>query len=131
LSNRFGLPLLGAAVLAAYALATVPWKSLGHRPRTPFDASAAGPAVASGYRLLRDAEGRIPAGATVAVATEPRDPVRDGYLQRFAVALLPGARVVPAGSAADFVAVVGPRPDPAPGELVLATAEGSLWRRRP
>ncbi len=129
--SRGSVSLLGAAVLAAYSVVAVPWARLGRRPRTPFDASAAGPAVASGYRLLRDVAGRIPAGATVAVVTEPRDAIRDGYLQRFAIALLPDARVVPAGSHADFVVVVGPRPGPAPGELVLVTAEGSLWRRQP
>jgi hypothetical protein len=131
LLSRGSVSLLGAAVLAAYAVVAIPWASLGRRPRTPFDASAAGPAVASGYRLLRDAAERLPAGASVTVMTQPRDPIREGYLQRFAVALMPAARVVPSGADADFVVVVGARPDPAPGELLLATPEGSLWRRRP
>lgn len=131
--SRGSVSLLGAALLAAYSVVAIPWASLGRRPRTPFDASAAGPAVASGYALLRDAAAHIPAGASVAVVTEPRDPIRDGYLQRFAVALLPQARLRPAGSEpsdADFVVVVGARPATAPGEIVLDSAEGSVWRRR-
>jgi hypothetical protein len=132
LLSRGSVSLLGAALLAAYSVAAIPWASLARRPRTPFDASAAGPAVASGYVLLRDAAARIPRGASVAVVTEPRDPIRDGYLQRFAVALLPGARVRPAGSDpsdADFVVVVGGRPATPPGEPVFDSPEGSLWRR--
>ena len=131
--KRDQVPLLGAAVLAAYALATVPWASVGQRPRTPFDASAAGPAVGSGYALLRDASARIPAGASVVVVTEPRDPVRDEYLQRFGIALLPQARLVPPGGKdfdADFVVVVGARPATPPGELVFDSPQGSLWRGR-
>jgi len=133
LISRGSVSLLGAALLAAYSVVAIPWASLGRRPRTPFDASAAGPAVASGYLLLRDAAARIPAGASVAVVTEPRDPIRDGYLQRFAVALLPGTRVRPAGSdpfEADFFVVVGARLATPPGELVFESAEGSVWRRK-
>jgi hypothetical protein len=134
LLSRGSVSLLGAALLAAYSAVTVPWASLGRQPRTPFDASAAGPAVASGYVLLRNAAARIPAGASVAVVTEPRDPIRDGYLQRFGIALLPQARLRPAGwesSDADFVVVVGARPAQPPGELVFDSPEGSLWRRHP
>jgi hypothetical protein len=133
LLTRGSVSLLGAAVLAAYSVRAIPWARLGLRPRTPFDASAAGSAVASGYALLRDAAACIPAGASVAVVTEPRDPIRDGYLQRFAVALLPGARVRPAGSEAsdaDFVVVIGVRPSPPPGELVFESPDGSVWRRK-
>jgi hypothetical protein len=133
LLSRGSVSLLGAALLAAYSVVAIPWASLGRRPRTPFDASAAGPAVASGYLLLRDAAPRIPAGASVAVVTEPRDPIRDAYLQRFAVALLPQARLQPAGSGpsdADFVVVIGARPATAPGELVFDSPEGSVWRRK-
>jgi hypothetical protein len=130
LLSRGSVSLLGAAVLAAYSIVALPWASLGRRPRTPFDASASGPAVASGYLLLRTAATRIPAGASVAVVTEPRDPIRDGYLQRFGVALLPQARLRPAGSAdTDFVVVVGARPAKPPGELLFDSPEGSVWRR--
>ncbi len=132
--SRGSVPLLGAAVLAAYSVVAVPWASVGRRPRTPFDASAAGPAVASGYALLRNAAARIPAGASVAVVTEPRDPIRDAYLERFGIALLPQARLRPAGaglesSDADFIVVVGMRPALPPGELVFDSPEGSVWRR--
>ncbi len=134
--SRGSVSLLGAALLAAYSVVTIPWASLGRRPRTPFDASAAGPAVASGYVLLRNVAASIPAGASVAVVTEPRDPIRDGYIQRFGIALLPQARLRPAGpgpdpesSDADFVVVVGARPARPPGDLVFDSPEGSLWRR--
>lgn len=125
----------------AFALASLPWSAdLLRRPRTPFDNSAAGPAVASGYVLLRNAGASIPEGSTVVVQTEPRDSVRESYFHRFAVALLPGARVLPAafyGQPADpsvfrdaeFVIVVGIKPAVPPGELLLDTPEGSVWRR--
>ena len=66
------------------------------------------------------------------IVTEPRDPIRDGYFHRFGVALLPHARLVPAGSGdAEIVIVVGARPERPPGDLLLDTPEGSVWRRRP
>ncbi|HEY2796794.1 MAG TPA: hypothetical protein VGK26_02790 [Thermoanaerobaculia bacterium] len=130
--SRASVSLLGAALLAAYSVAALPWSSLGRRPRTPFDASASGPAVASGYVLLRNAADRIPAGASVAVATSPRDPIRDEYFQRFAIALLPRAHVLPAGSEeAEFVIVVGVAPREPPGVLLQNSPEGSLWHRVP
>jgi hypothetical protein len=132
LLNRNSVSLLGAAILAAYSVAALPWASLGRRPRTPFDASASGPAVASGYVLLRSAAGLIPHGSSVVIVTAPRDPIRDGYFHRFGIALLPQARILPAGSAdAEFVIVVGPHSGKPPGELLLDTPEGSVWRRRP
>jgi hypothetical protein len=132
--------LAGAAVLAAYSVATLPFSSGWRWPRTPFDASASGTAVASGYALLRNAADRIPEGASVVVLTEPRDPMREGYFHRFAVALIPHARVLPAAfydrpadpsvfHDSQYVVIVGPHPEPAPGDLLLDTPDGSVWRR--
>jgi hypothetical protein len=98
--------------------------------------------VAPGYALVTASLHRIPAGATVVVRTEPRDPVAETYYHRFADALLPGRRVVPAAlygefsspelaRDAEFVLIVGPRPSEGPGELVLAIPEGTVWRVSP
>ena len=136
------LPLIGAAVLVGFALASLPWgDDLFRRPRTLFDRSAAR-AVAPGYALVAAAAPRIPAGAVVVVQTQPRDPVAETYYHRFADALLPGRRSVPAAfygeflppeltRAAQYVLVVGPRPSEAPGELVLEMPEGTVWRVAP
>lgn len=135
-------PLIGAAILVAFALTSLPWgKDLFRRPRTLFDRSAAR-AVAPGYALVAAAAPRIPAGAVVVVRTEPRDPVAETYYHRFADALLPGRRAVPAAfyneflppeltRSAQFVLVVGPRPSETPGELVLEIPEGTMWRVSP
>ncbi|HEY1252888.1 MAG TPA: hypothetical protein VGH97_17035 [Thermoanaerobaculia bacterium] len=136
MSHRASIPLVGSAILAACAVASLPFTRIASNgwrlPRTPFDASASGNDVASGYFLLRRAEALLPRGASVSIRTEPPDPTRNAYLQRFGVALLPDARIVPAETAApEFVVVVGARPDPAPGELLLELPEGSVWRRRP
>ena len=136
------VPLIGAGVLVAFALASLPWgENLLRRPRTLFDRSAAR-AVAPGYALVAAAAPRIPAGAVVVVRTEPRDPVAETYYHRFADALLPGRRAVPAAfyneflppeltRSAQFVLVVGPRPSETPGELVFEIPEGTMWRVSP
>ena len=141
-SVRLAAPLFGAAVLVAFAAASLPWKSgVFARPRTPFDRSAAS-SVAPGFALLRAEAEVIPAGAIVVARTEPRDPVHETYLHRFALALLPGREVLPAayyGQAtppevwgrAEYVVVVGARPADPPGTLLKETGEGSVWRRRP
>ena len=137
--NSHLFPLLGAAILVGFALASLPWReNLFRRPRTLFDRSAAR-AVAPGYALVAAAAPRIPAGAVVVVRTEPRDPVAETYYHRFADALLPGRRAVPAAfyneflppelsRSAQYVLIVGPRPPETPGELVLEVPEGTLWR---
>jgi hypothetical protein len=132
LPQRIRVSLFGSALLAAYAVASLPWSRGWRWPRTPFDASASASAVASGYVLLRNAAGLIPQGSSVTIVTAPRDPIRDAYFHRFGVSLLPHARVLPAGSGdPEFVVVVGSRPAPDPGDLLLDTPEGSVWRRRP
>jgi hypothetical protein len=129
--KRAAVPLVGSAILAACAVASLPFANGWRLPRTPFDASASGNAVASGYLVLRRAAEVIPKGAAVAIRTEPPDPTRDEYLARFGVALLPDARIVtPSDPAGEFLVVVGARPDPEPGVRLLETPEGSVWRRR-
>jgi hypothetical protein len=92
--------------------------------------------------LLRDSASVIPAGGSVVARTEPPNAVQETYFHRFALSLLPGRRVLPSAlygqfvdpavwNDAEFLIVVGARPAAPPGELLLATAEGSVWRRRP
>ena len=138
----FLFPLVGAAILAGFALASLPWgENLFRRPRTIFDRSAAR-AVAPGYALVAAAASRIPDGALVFVRTEPRDPIAETYYHRFADALLPGRRAIPAAFYGQFLApelsrgvqyilIVGPRPSDAPGELLLEIPEGTVWRAAP
>lgn len=127
--RRFNLvlaPLAGAALLAALALWGLPWKTGLGRPRTLLDHSA--PKLAPGCALLTDAARVIPRGASFAVRTEPSDARFDDWYFRFGVGLLPGRRAT-LGTAADYVVLVGTRPREAPGELVLATRDGTVWRR--
>lgn len=135
-------PLIGAALLAALALAGLPWKEgLFRRPRTLFDRSAAR-AVAPGYALVAAAVPLIPAGATVVVRTEPRDPEAETFYHRFADALLPGRRALPASfygrfappevsRDAQYVLIVGARPIEPPGRLLLETPDGTIWQASP
>lgn len=135
------VPLAGSVVLLAFAVASLPWELGPRRPLTPFDLSAAS-TVAPGYALLRSAAMVIPRDGSVATSTEPRDPVRESYFYRFTVALLPGRRILPtaiygkfmdpdAWRDAAFQIVVGDKPAEPPGELILDTPWGSVWRRAP
>jgi hypothetical protein len=134
-------PLLGSAILVACAIASLPpgfdWL---RRPRTPYDRSQAS-MVAPGYALLSAAARVIPAGASVVVKTEPPDAVQETWYHRIAVALLPGRRPRPAafyGQAlspdlwrdSEYLVLVGARPATPPGEPVLETADGTVWRLR-
>lgn len=96
--------------------------------------------VAPGYALLAAADRVIPAGASVVVKTEPPDAVRETWYHRIAVALLPGRRPRPAAAYgqplspdlwgdAEYLVLVGARPVTPPGEPVLETADGTVWRR--
>ncbi len=137
---RILAPLLGAAVLAGFSIASLPWKeNLFRRPPTPFERSAA-KSVAPLYAMLTAASSAIPDGASVVARTEPPDAVQETYFHRFAISLLPGRRVLPSAfyggfvypevwKDAQFMVVVGPRPVPPPGTLVLETPEGTVWRR--
>lgn len=141
-SVRIAAPLIGAAVLVAFAAASLPWKAgVLARPRTPFDRSAAS-SVAPGFAFLRDAEAVIPRGAVVVAWTEPRNPIQETYFHRFALAMLPGREILPAAyygvatppevsSRASYVVVVGRKPAEPPGRLLLETPDGTVWKRGP
>ena len=137
-SPQFFLFLGGAAALTALSISRLPpFPNLLRAPSTPFDRSAAA-ATAPDYRLFWEAASVIPRGASVAPISEPRNAVRETNLHREAIALLPGRKVLPAAvwgtptraeGQADFLIVVGGKPAPAPGELLLETPAGSVWRR--
>jgi hypothetical protein len=131
--------LLGAALLAALALWHVPWKQGFIRPHTLYDNSGAR-AVAPAYALLTAAALGIPQGASVVVRAEPPDATMEMWYHRFAVALLPGRRALPSAfygnftppevwRDAEYLVVVGPRPRPDPGRLLLETPDGTVWLR--
>jgi hypothetical protein len=133
------LALISAGVLAALAIARLPRPAEWLRaPQTPFDRSDAWPARTS-YLLLLKAATVVPPGATVTIRGEAADPVADTFLFRYAVALLPGRRVLPAAihdmpapeleRQAEYLVLLGPRPGSPPGRLLSETAEGTVWRR--
>jgi hypothetical protein len=128
------LALAGSAVLAGFSIAALPFsRGLFRAPRTPYGENA-------DWVLLQSAGPLIPPGSAVLVRAEPPDPVKDSYLHRFGVALLPGRKVVPAAlwgvptpadlqREAAYEVVVGVRPQTRPGELLLEVPEGTVWRR--
>jgi len=133
------LALLGSALLAALALWHVPWKQGFVRPRTLYDHSSAR-ALAPAYALLTAAALGIPQGASVVVRAQPPDATMETWYHRFAVALLPGRRVLPSAfylgftapelwQEAEYLVVVGPRPSPEPGQLLFETPDGTVWLR--
>jgi len=140
--RRTLLPLAGSALLAAFAVAALPFsRGLFRATRTPYDASPSAYIAVPAWIVLERAEPLVPRGAKVVVRIEPPDPTNDSYLHRFGVALLPGRLVVPAArwgipsepaliQEADWEVIVGKRPESAAGRLVLEIPEGTIWRRR-
>ena len=131
--------LIAAAILVAFSIAWLPPKrDLLKAPVTPFDRIPM-PVISQSYRLLWRISGVLPAGASVAIRSEPRNPGFESSLFQGGIALLNGRKVLPAAlwgqpvpgieSQADFVVVVGPKPASAPGTLLFETPDGSLWRR--
>lgn len=139
--RRTLLPLAGSAVLAAFSVAALPFsRGLFRAPRTPYDASPSAYVTVPAWLVLERAASLVPRGAPVVVRTEPADAATDSYLHRFAVALLPGRRILPAalwGVAtdpaglveADYEVIVGKRPPSPPGSLLLELPEGTVWKR--
>jgi hypothetical protein len=135
---QFFLLLAGAAALTVLAIAKLPhFPEVLRAPSTPFDRNVA-PGAAASYKLLHEASSVVPSGASVAAVSEPRNATRETSLHRFAVALLPGRKVLPAAlwnspthleGQADFLIVAGGQPAPPPGKLLLETPGGSVWRR--
>jgi len=134
------VPLLGAALLTALALWSLPWREGLGRPRTLVDRSTARQ-LAPGYRLLIRAAAVIPEKASFVTRTEPPDPNFETWYFRLGVAFLPGRRALPASDfgrftppgtwrEAEYLVLIGARPNEAPGELVLDAPDGTVWRRR-
>ena len=134
------LALAGAALLAGVALRGLPWSAGLGAPPTPFTHSLT-PSLAPAYALLRDSDAVVPAGSSVVVRAEPRDPRLESHYFRLGLALLPGRTVLPSArfdaftppgiwSGADYEVVVGARPAPESGDLVLEKPAGSVFRRR-
>ena len=101
--------------------------------RTPLDHSGIRDS-AGYYSLLLDAAVIVPSGARVAVLTSSGNAGRDAVLYRFAVALVPGRRIVegwtPARATADYVVIAGPGGSLADAQLLLTDERGSVWRTR-
>ncbi|HEY3204116.1 MAG TPA: hypothetical protein VGL03_10690 [Thermoanaerobaculia bacterium] len=137
-SRRF-VPLIAAAILTFVGIARLPFDRGFWPTSTPFDRWPS-PDAATDFGFLVSVCDAIPAHASVLVMTEPPDLDHDFYLYAYAVALLPGRRVLPASMwnastrpemlpQADFLVVLGRRPDPPPGALVRETPAGTVWRR--
>ena len=133
------IALVGAALLAALALRAVPWSAGLGAPETPFS-NGPTPFLAPAYALLREAEARIPRGASAVVLAEPRDARLESHYYRLGLALLPDRDVLPAAvfdrfttdatwESAEYRIVVGKRPAADGGALVLESPRGSVWRR--
>ncbi len=131
--------LLAAAILVGFSIAWLPPEmALLKAPVTPYDRIPV-PVIAQTYRLLWRASSVLPAGARVAIRSEPRNPGFETSLFKNGVALLNGRKVLPAAlwgqpvpeieSQADFVIVVGPKPTSPPGTLLFESPDGSLWHR--
>jgi hypothetical protein len=132
--------LAGAAVLAAVAWRGILRIGSFAPPPTPL-AHSITPFLSPGYGVIRDAGAVIPSGASVVVLAEPRQAGFESHFYRFGLALLPARTVLPAAmfdaftasdvwNGAEYRIVVGGRPPSPPGDLVLETPDGSVWRRR-
>ena len=134
------LSLAGSAILAGFSVAALPFsRGLFRVPRTPYDANEAS-FLAPAWILLQRAAEIVPRDVSVVVRGEPPDATNDSYLHRFAVALLPGRKIVPAAvwnvpsapetlREADYEIVVGKALPPPGSRLVLSIPEGSVWKR--
>ena len=137
-NNRSFLLLGGAVVLIVLSVSRLPSWDL-RAPSTPLDRVGGGLA-APAFRLLSSAANIVPKGASVAARSEPNDPIRNTDLHRLAVALLPARKVYPLAlwgkpmpwgeERAEFLIVLGPRPTPSPGVLLLEKPEGTIWKRK-
>jgi hypothetical protein len=139
--RRALLPLAGSALLAAFSIAALPFsRGLFRAPRTPYDANPAAFVTVPAWIVLQRAAAIVPPGASVVVRSEPADPPTDSYYHRFAVALLPGRKIMPAAlwgtptepgplREAEYEVVVGRLPAAPVGRLVLQIPEGSVWKR--
>jgi len=135
------VPLLGASLLTLLAALSLPWTEAGAwSPRTPIDRSTSR-SLRPGYELLLRAGAVVAPGASYVIRTEPPDARLETFYYRLAISLLPGRRDDPASARgaddpvdrfgdADYVVLVGLPPKESPGELLLQSAGGTVWRRR-
>jgi len=120
--------IAGAALNVAYAFYRLP--PLGECVRlsaTPLDRSGISDS-APDYALLVSAAEIVPPGARVAIRTTWGDRGRDAILFRFAVALLPGRRIVAGTWDGEYVILRGDG-SLSGAELLRKFAAGSVWRR--
>ncbi len=131
--------LAGSALLIALSIRRLPAPSeVLQAPATPYDHAASRDAVPA-LRLLRRAAAVIPAPGSVACRSEPSNATKDTSLYRYAVAMLPGRTVWPAAlwdvsspelqARAEYLVVLGGSPAAPPGEILLETPDGTVWRR--
>ena len=124
--------LVGAGASLGYSVYRLPpLAECTSLSRTPLDHSGIRDS-ADYYSLLLDAAVIVPSGARVAVLTSSGNAERNAVLYRFAVALLPGRRIV-AGwtgerAAADYVVFAGPGGSLADARPLLTDERGSVWR---
>lgn len=124
------LALSGSLAMLAYGIHRLPGADkLFQISGTPIDNSRIHESAAE-YRLLVEADRVVPANATVLVRSVAGGVERDTYLHWFGVALLPGREVLPAVEArAEYVIVLGRGSEVANAKLLLATNDGTVWRR--
>ena len=134
------LALAGSLTMLAYGIHRLPGgRALLQLPRTPIDNSRIHESAAE-YRLLLEAARVVPANARVLMRSITGDAERDTFLHRFAVAFLPGRKVLPAVvdgrpvpaalvTSADYLVILGRGARVADGVLLLETEDGTVWRR--
>lgn len=133
--KRSAVPLAGAALLTAAALARLPsLPVLLKRPATLFDRTrdpGAGPSLV----LMTRAATLLPAGAAVAVRATSGILEQSSYCRQLAASLLPGHLVVAAGEEerrARFLILVGPDARAKiDGRLLFAAPQGAIWEIAP
>ena len=129
----------GSALFIALSIRRLPPPSeVLQAPATPYDHAASRDAVPA-LRLLRRAAAVVPVLASVACRSEPSNSTKDTSLYRYTVAMLPGRTVWPAAlwdvaspeleARAEYLVVLGPSPADPPGEALLETPDGTVWRR--
>jgi hypothetical protein len=126
--------------MLGYGIHRLPDRSqLFRLPRTPIDNSRIHESAAE-YRLLLEAGRIVPGDASVLIRSDSGSLERDTFLHWFAVALLPGRQVqprvvegrpIPAELEAevDYLVVLGRGAGVADAQLLLATEDGTVWRR--
>ena len=126
---------IGCLAHATQTLAKIPLADWKRRPETPYDLTSAGEAVQL-HLFFSKAQSHIPVGASVGFVALPRDPAVEDRWRKFARSLLPGRRLVPPGTYADYAVVAGGRPPgalepepPLPGSVLrYESPYGSVWK---